>query len=115
MSKQTVEEEAKLFIGYPRDPLVNMNAYEKGFVDGSSFGSKWQKEQGIDWISCDKSLPEKVRLYDHGDESARVLLTNGEQIEYSFYIWLRSGEQYGWHSCNFKPTHWAIINLPKTD
>jgi hypothetical protein len=83
----------------------------QGFVGGSA----WQREQGIEWISAEDRLPNIMGTYEWGAESAYVLITNGAHVGYTFFQWFKDGTPQGWYYRDFVPTHFAYINLPKTD
>lgn len=84
---------------------------QKAFIDGSA----WQKQQGIDWIRCDMELPAPFERTNFGANSLQVLISDGLNLSNTHYAYSHAGEGIGWFALVFTPTHWAIINLPKTD
>lgn len=90
----------------PYDILKN------GFVNGAA----WQREQGIDWISVKDGLPQPTEISSIADYSADVLTYYSGRLEFSKAAFLKNGEFIGFcGQAGFAPTHWAYINLPKTD
>lgn len=108
MPKQTVEEAAQAFAN---GHYGNINTLRRGFLAGSA----WQKQQGIEWLRCDMELPPSVHRTAFGADSNYVLVTEGNVFEKSYYTYEENGEGLGWYRLPFTPTHWALINLPKTD
>lgn len=100
MSIQTVEEAAqKLSESYPIE-----RAYD--IVEGFQAGAAWQKELGIEWISVFDFYP----LPKKGNHFINVLVCNEREWGLRTY----DAEAKIWWS-GFSVTHWAYINLPKTD
>lgn len=78
-------------------------------------GSAWQKQQGIEWIRCDRELPAPFERTNFGVNSLQVLVTDGLNLSNTYYSYSHDAVGYGWFAIVFTPTHWAIINLPKTN
>lgn len=97
---QTVEEAAQeLSESYPIE-----RAYD--IVEGFKAGAAWQKEQCIDWVRVENGLP-KLGI---GKSHLLLLVTDGKKIDTSLL------QFDGKFTCTFiHPTHYALINLPKTD
>lgn len=113
--KQTVEEAAEkeaLDHGkgfYSQAVIDDLEAF---FIKGAA----WQREQGIDWISVAERLPEIEHVINQigASYTMRVLVTNGRGYDFSQAVFQQNGNHIGWLG-DYNPTHWAYINLPKTD
>lgn len=108
MPKQTVEDAASAYAEYtdesPRGRIETRIEAEK--YEGFIAGSHWQKEQGIEWIDAATNSPVATHGY-----VINVLITDGIKMAFCDFettsnVFLRP---------QFLPTHWAYINLPKTD
>ncbi len=112
MDKQTVEEAAGHYI---LNEMYNFESLEIAAQDGFIDGAAWQREQGIDWISVsdENRKPELSVLYLVFDPSD--VLTHYT----AFYMPLPTTEKVGCFTKGMEPcfyvTHYAILNLPKTD
>lgn len=104
MSKQTVEQAAKLHIGFPCDPLIAISAYEKGFIDGSTFGSEWRSQQGIEWVSVETGLPPTFQKVLCATKKGMFVLSS-----------VHSGGELDTYFIDEDDcfTHYALLNLPK--
>jgi hypothetical protein len=107
MPKQTVEEAATAFSEKVRNsPRALKTAQALGAKEGFYAGSAWQKEQGIDWIGLAEGLPQPKGNEKH----IGVIITDGRYTRCCAY-WFESKT----FATTLDVTHWALINLPKTD
>lgn len=117
MNKQTVEEAVIHGIQILEYNRENDRAvYRSGFYDGAA----WQKEQGIDWISVDINPDVDWHEIEDGGSfkiSKPLLLWKDgvRPVTGQFWMSLGSHPYYRLDAGNWVPTHWAYINLPKTD
>lgn len=107
MSKQTVEE-AAIIASMPYGTRKAML-----IVTGFEFGAAWQREQGIDWIN--EGFPRKQ---ENGISKECLFKQNGYYgVHYGYF----SFKENIWFSYTINSiirgivTHWAYINLPKTE
>ncbi len=115
MIKQTVEEAAKGFASkeftHEDGPFSTYEPLKIGFDAGAA----WQREQGIDWIDVSSEKPLLFTDTAIGGYSVKVLVTDGLNIAVSQAVFRNDGGFIGWLGDDITPTHWAYINLPKTD
>lgn len=106
--KQTLEQAAEQY-GRRIDAEHPSNA-ATDFLAGSA----WQKQQGIEWISVDNP-PEPVVEHTHCWLSKFLLVSDGYLVDQTRAVFSVYKELVGWEACSITPTHYAFINLPKTD
>ncbi len=105
MPVQTVEAAVNAY----SDPLSFDDIAEMPFTavkNAFKAGASWQKEQGIEWIKVEDGLPETK----HGFV-IDVLVTNGIAKDIRMY----DTDRMKFYGVQYIVTHWAYINLPKTD
>lgn len=116
MPQQTVEEAAKETTNiFKVDDNYDDHAYGEGHYKGFLRGAAWQKEQGIDWIEVAIEKPPIDETEKNIVCSVSVLTwAEGHKVVEGIYF-----HDFGGWRChgagNWQPTHWAFINLPKTD
>jgi hypothetical protein len=122
MSKQTVEEAAKDWDTQQFGAVTNGTKIELTENKHSQFlcaaflaGSAWHKQQGIEWISVEDGSrkPELSVLYLVYDPKDII------KVYPAFYMPMPTIEFAGCFMKGGVPcfyvTHYALINLPKTD
>jgi hypothetical protein len=104
--KQTLQDAA---VTYSENPYNQQRSIIGIFADGAA----WQREQGIEWISVANEKPP-LDASAIMPCSVKVLITAEDRPICEGYYF---PDFDGWkHSTgNWQPTHYAFINLPKTD
>ena len=108
MPKETIEQVTKDANPYTYKELKS--AFTRGFKSGAA----WQKEQGIEWIKVEDGLPRNDKEQPYIVCSVNVLIwREGLSIVEGFYM--PEVNMWRHNTGHWQPTHWAYINLPKTD
>jgi len=111
---QTLEEALTPYANKRGIILLPGKDYTKRYTEGFEDGAAWQKEQGINWISVNNNLPPNDKEAPNIICSINVLIwREGLSIVEGFYMPEIGVWRHG--SGNWQPTHWAFINVPKTD
>lgn len=103
MSNITAEQAADNYI---LNEMYNFESVERGARDGFIDGSSWRSQQGIEWVSVEDGLPptfQKVLCATRKGSFVLSSVHSGGELDTYF---IDEDDCF---------THYALLNLPKTD